>query len=1130
MPAAFAHDIVLLSSSSSPPHIPDSDIISTPPHLRHEQTSPLPPFSAHAQPHARPFESPLALRGSSPSLPSPSALFKRPPPPQLPQLPGLKSGSRAARIPDGMAFGFASAGALVRERVLSLEEEKVEDGGQDTRDGSGEGAGGPAKTRKRAAKKADREGNEAGTKKARRGKKKDDVPPVVDRVEGTEVSNGREDTTAVETGGAERPKGRKSKAVLNNSELIRDALGLESAAEAPQSKPRAGGAVEKLKKRKAKNDPAQVSATPLDSGASTEIGRFDSSLDQSAQVQPVSAQKMLEKKPRARKTKKPNDDPAEAPKDETVAKTSKPSKKQPTVRKRTKTVLKHFSPDNLVDAQAPKANEAPAPVKNPDEPLDLPPATIRRRSWTPLKDTKSSPNGNDSLKPVDLCESPSEKTPAVAGTKPSFTELLNGFEYSAQAPGSTGAVTLRTESGEAFTKRRKLELVEKPNQPAEVTVSESVEEPPKKPGKAPKKKPRTITDLVTAAYRPPAPAEVSESHKAPIDPKVSAFFAPPAEPTSGTERAAGHGAEKPKRASRSKSPTKKTESKAKKPTAKSKKAAKLVAEKLLSPESALLRVNRQDVLFGTSSQLAREESPTFIRDLQQAIRDSETLGSQKSSLETLHLKPAVSGSGLSLMGRRKGLWAAASRDLEDGILEEEEASTIQDGGKDIFVEDNMEFMPDDREKALSPTQDQTAATYVDPNEQPTQQPQMTSPADEDLIDEVIGLPEAPSGLLVEDDAFESFPSAQPNQPSSDYIDIDEYDRQLSQRPTSSTLPTSHSTSQLSPTVRRTALQPLVTRPNIPLLSKSVSDVSSNRGKATMATKAAARSKKTISEAEAPPTKRPRGRPRKSVEPEERTQQGLGEDTLVTQVTSPTKRPRGRPPKAAVEEKSSSRTSSPEKGARSKRTTSPSATPKKRTTKTKAADKEEWPDIDEIEDSQEEISPSPRRHAKAGAIPEPLTLTPSQEEPGMTVIPEGPAIPDPIYKPRKSAKRERVPLYYLEDVFLKVTSAVKACPPSDDAVKPSWHEKMLLYDPIVAEDLAKWLNDQGIQMVVDIPVVEKKRKKKAAEDDDNTPVNEITFHREMQELPAWVVQKWCEENSVCCIPKESLWKGGRRARR
>ncbi|KAK0658635.1 Structure-specific endonuclease subunit SLX4 [Lasiodiplodia hormozganensis] len=1077
MPAAFAHDVVLLSSSSSPPHIPDSDIISTPPHLRHEQQSPPPPFSAHAQPHARPFESPLALRSSSPSLPSPSALFKRPPPPQLPQLPGLKSGSRAARIPDGVAFGFASAGALVRERVLSLEEEKAEDGGQDTRNGSGEGAGGRAKTRKRAAKKADREGNEAGTKKARRGKKKDDVPPVVERVEGAEVSNGREDTTAVETGGAEKPKGQKSKAVLNNSELIRDALGLESAAEAPQSKPRAGGAVEKLKKRKAKNDPAQVSATPLDSGASTETGRFDSPLDQAAQVQPVNAQKTLEKKPRARKTKKPNDDPAKAPKDETVAKTSKPSKKQPTVRKRTKTVSKHFSPDNLVDAQAPKADEAPAPVKNPDQPLDLPPAMIRRRSWTPLKDTKSSPNGNDPLKPVDLCESSSEKTPAVAGPKPSFTELLNGFEYSAQAPGSTGAMTVRTESGEAFTKRRKLELVEKPNQPAEVAVSESVKEPPKKPGKAPKKKPRTITDLVTAAYRPAAPIEVSDSHNAPIDPKVSAFFAPPAEPTSGTERAAGQGAEKPKRASRSKSPTKKTESKAKKPTAKSKKAAKLVAEKLLSPESALLRVNRQDVLFGTSSQLAREESPTFIRDLQQAIRDSETLGSQKSSLETLHLKPAVSGSGLSLMGRRKGLWAAASRDLEDGILEEEEASTIQDGEKDIFVEDNMDFMPDDREKALSPTQDQTAATYVDPNEQPTQQPQMTSPADEDLIDEVIGLPEAPSGLLVEDDAFESFPSAQPNQPSSDYIDIDD-----------------------------------------------------NRGKATMATKAAARTKKAISEAEVPPTKRPRGRPRKSVEPEERTQQDLGEDTLVIQVTSPTKRPRGRPPKAAVEEKSSSRTSSPEKGARSKRTASPSATPKKRKTKTKAADKEEWPDIDEIEDSQEEISPSPPRRVKAGAIPEPLTLTPSQEEPGMMVNPEGPAIPDPIYKPRKSAKRERVPLYYLEDLFLKVTSAVKACSPSDDAAQPSWHEKMLLYDPIVAEDLAKWLNDQGIQMVVDIPVVEKKRKKKAAVDDDNTPVNEITFHREMQELPAWVVQKWCEENSVCCIPKESLWKGGRRARR
>jgi hypothetical protein len=62
--------------------------------------------------------------------------------------------------------------------------------------------------------------------------------------------------------------------------------------------------------------------------------------------------------------------------------------------------------------------------------------------------------------------------------------------------------------------------------------------------------------------------------------------------------------------------------------------------------------------------------------------------------------------------------------------------------------------------------------------------------------------------------------------------------------------------------------------------------------------------------------------------------------------------------------------------------------------------------------------------------------------------------------------------------------------------PTWHEKMLLYDPIVLEDLATWLNTKGLALV----------------DEDG-------------EVSALEVKEWCESNGICC-----LWRGGWRGQK
>ncbi|ETN46792.1 uncharacterized protein HMPREF1541_00981 [Cyphellophora europaea CBS 101466] len=60
-----------------------------------------------------------------------------------------------------------------------------------------------------------------------------------------------------------------------------------------------------------------------------------------------------------------------------------------------------------------------------------------------------------------------------------------------------------------------------------------------------------------------------------------------------------------------------------------------------------------------------------------------------------------------------------------------------------------------------------------------------------------------------------------------------------------------------------------------------------------------------------------------------------------------------------------------------------------------------------------------------------------------------------------------------------------------AQHPTWHEKMLMYDPIVIEDLARWLNAEGLDKV-----------------------------HEDREVTVIEVRDWCESKGICC-----MWKGG-----
>ena len=80
------------------------------------------------------------------------------------------------------------------------------------------------------------------------------------------------------------------------------------------------------------------------------------------------------------------------------------------------------------------------------------------------------------------------------------------------------------------------------------------------------------------------------------------------------------------------------------------------------------------------------------------------------------------------------------------------------------------------------------------------------------------------------------------------------------------------------------------------------------------------------------------------------------------------------------------------------------------------------------------------------------------------------------------------------ITLAITTA-KASPGTNHQRHPTWYEKILMYDPIVLEDLAAWLTTEGLPRIFDNRKV--------------TPLQ---------------VREWCERHGVCCC---GIGGGGRR---
>ena len=647
------------------------------------------------------------------------------------------------------------------------------------------------------------------------------------------------------------------------------------------------------------------------------------------------------------------------------------------------------------------ADHDPAPARK--EPLDLhlEGATKRRANWTPVKDTL---HGFTALAdtPVNAISHRSCQSNTSEGFE--FGSFLGGFGFPRPNDSATIATkTMRMSSGGVACKRRKIELV------TGLVCPPPAEKP--KTRKSPKKRPQTITEKATAPF---IPLEVKAA------PSLLEYFETHSSATGLNKNASSE--------SRSISPNKKMP----KPRNASLKSRKRVENPivLLSPETAVKKVRDQELIFGTSSQLAQEESPTFIKDLQKALKESESVENQSESQEMLSgplrmPTPLHRPSSSLVLNRPRSLWSAAARDFDESLLEAEivdlsrtpRASTVKPRFEATAAQSYRELNAD----AKMPIDG-------DPNPQSDAAPGLAVELED--IDAVF---EKALPISVAEAALKNRPEEKVLAKKGSLIDG-----------TPNTMPNykGFTDFQLSKEIASCGFKAIKKRAAmISLLEKCWQ---SRRDMALQ--------ELPVNINVLPPAAGP-------------TSRKLAENC------SPVKN-RRRPSKAATAAAKSTKPTdiTPKKSrGRPRKDSSPTRSPSNRTAKAKTQIKLTNMDLgDEIYDSAPPTPSPPRRRTPTKPAKQ-LPLSPSQ----------GAATP------------KNIPAHHFR-LLTSITKAVTTFPPTNDPKNLTWYERILIYEPIVIEDLAMWLNREGLGLV--------------GEDDEVGPA---------------LVKEWCEGHSICCLWKENL---------
>lgn len=744
------------------------------------------------------------------------------------------------------------------------------------------------------------------------------------------------------------------------------------------------------------------------------------------------------------------------------------------------TVSRHFSKDKdsvepeLPDAKEkrPKARKASTP-----EPINLEAAVDRRMDWTPVKPDTVMPKSSP-----DPFGTPEHLLPPEATL---FKNLGDKYGHKVPDPDVAPAPAPIPVLGKVLGKRKAIEMVSV-NMSTKSTESSRGPSPAK--AKAPKKKPRTITELATSAYGPQVVESLQREEESLFE-----YFS-----VEGTEQDASNGAPV----------TAKGKRKASKVT-KSKKKASPKKPVLLSPQAAMRQSAAQDFVFGTASQLACEQSPTFLKDLHAAMKAS-TIAEEDDSFGG----PLIGGHISKSKPQGKGLWSVSARDEEGELVDVEVLDMINSPALpyDDAILDPWKQLPPEAAGTKTETAD---SSVIEISSRPvattnkTRPSQTPVPKSHFLMTHKLTLsaaaaltPKTPEDLfpLVTDLLEDEMPPPSNQQQTHEEVrDSPSKAAAPAQKPRPSY--ETFTDAKLAKEISKFGFKAVKTRAGmIALLDhcwKSQSEaLATGATFAATSVLASPKRKQTESAQDAstpsPLAKKPRRRSKKAdaadpfdIETSQgaRTRQGsevvddvpvipkkkLGrprKDAATTDAATVPNKKLGRPRKDAAAEEASSMPPPP------KPTAGPS-TPKRKKAAIRATGDSEIIDLDsEIEASN--------------SSPEQL-FSPDVADADVTISDD------------TEVSLNLSPTALQSTVFGHITKAVTSAPRTTDPKNPSWHEKMLMYDPIIVEDLAAWLNSGQLT--------------KLGYDD---------------EVSALDVKKWCEMRSICCLGRET-WRGQERKR-
>lgn len=669
--------------------------------------------------------------------------------------------------------------------------------------------------------------------------------------------------------------------------------------------------------------------------------------------------------------------------------------------KTTDVVSSHFAarPAEFIDI-----DDLPAQTEAIPQDLELKKTGERRRSWTPAKEN-NYPYQMEEYKPEATQEDPTTKAQG-------FGSLLDNYGY---AKTERSASITSMDENNSVRKRKLIELVKTGS-----AVTSKATRTAKSKGV--KKKARTITDKATAEY---AAAEEDDTEAAPIlqylrreDSLVDPSGAP--------------------------------RTKARKTLAKSGKGKNATEpiSALLAPQAALEHAKRQEFVFGTSSQLARDDDPAFLRDLQQAMQISNQYDVEDPFAEPLPSLASTDGSG------KTKLWEAAA------LIEEEGAKDIEvfDLSRSSQVNNHFNKEATPAPTAEAETSRQSALTTVPDDDwieidhipapapvshhapaPPRRRKPSPSPilqASKPPIVAQFSAPKATRGAdLSTSDSYVPMLASR-SQPSAKYIvplkpaaQCPNYD--------------SYSTTELTKEIARYKFKPIKKREDMITMlkqcweanQKKTSGVLQHKPKPAEAPPPSSQPPAATSETVASPPRKT-GRPRKG-EPTTASMRKLDLNPLTAT--------RAKAPSASAPALSA---------------------PKKRGRPRKVL-----PIPEDISDAEGPPAPSSPRVRATQAPP-------------LEIIQDTDSDADANLPPLSLSSLER-------ELFSAISCAITSQPPSRDIKRLSWYEKILLYDPILLEDLTKWLNEEGLGAV--------------GYDGELMPVQ---------------LRAWCLRKGICCLWKES----------